>query len=558
VLARDPKGFCIAALLAALAIYVGALGDGPRAQAQLPQNANFDLVTLAYGLDQPTAAAWLPDGRLLVTEKEGRLYLVDPDATRREILDLSDHVVDERERGLYDVAVDTDFAENGLVYLLYTYRVNPVEVTGPQAIRLTRVRLDGAGDVTGPEQVILGRQARSPCPLSSNTLDCIPSFDNTHQGGTVQSDPRDGTLWVSTGDSNEPTEPNDAVFRVWDIRSLSGKVLHVDRAGRGLRGHPFCPRLRKLSRVCTKIHARGFRNPFRLVLRGKRPPLLSDVGWAVREEIDILRRGRNYGWPCFEGSLHTPVYREMSRCRAAYARQRKLKRSAARARLFQEPLYQYGNRGDPSGKGLDQAAVIVGPQYRTGPYPDSFDGRVFFGDYAASFIKVLRLNRGGTGTRGITTLFQGVAPVDFSLTPRATISYVDFLSGEVRELVYSPENKSPRAQIDANPSSGALPLMVQFDGGGSTDPDSDSLTYLWDFGDATPTDTGQSVAHTYSTAGPFEAKLTVTDPGGLSSTRKVIIHPGNTAPTATIAAPTPDAKFTVGEPVSLMANGSDA
>ena len=77
-------------------------------------------------------------------------------------------------------------------------------------------------------------------------------------------------------------------------------------------------------------------------------------------------------------------------------------------------------------------------------------------------------------------------------------------------------NEAPTANFTATPTSGDAPLLVALDGSASSDPESDELTYAWDFGDGT-TGAGQIVDHEYTTSGAFTATLTVTDAGGLSS-----------------------------------------
>lgn len=83
-------------------------------------------------------------------------------------------------------------------------------------------------------------------------------------------------------------------------------------------------------------------------------------------------------------------------------------------------------------------------------------------------------------------------------------------------------NQAPIASFTANPSSGFAPLVVNFDGRGSGDPDGDGITYAWDFGDGS-TDVGQTPAHTYAAVGSYTASLTVTDTGGLTHSTSVPI-----------------------------------
>ena len=87
--------------------------------------------------------------------------------------------------------------------------------------------------------------------------DCIPSEGPSHSIGTVRSAP-DGTLWVGSGDASDFGTVDPTALRTYDEQSMSGKPLHVDRDGRGLPGHPFCPSDTDLDHVCTKLHSKGF------------------------------------------------------------------------------------------------------------------------------------------------------------------------------------------------------------------------------------------------------------------------------------------------------------
>ena len=154
--------------------------------------------------------------------------------------------------------------------------------------------------------MLLGTASEGKCPAPSNTLDCIPSDGSTHTIGTVRAD-SDGALWVSTGDGSDAGGVEPTAFQTYDERTYRGKVMHIDRNGRGLPGHPMCPSDTNLDHVCTKLYAKGFRQPFRLQLRPGKTPIVGDVGWYTREELDALRPGGDYGWPCYEGTIRTPT-----------------------------------------------------------------------------------------------------------------------------------------------------------------------------------------------------------------------------------------------------------
>ena len=91
----------------------------------------------------------------------------------------------------------------------------------------------------------------------------------------------------------------------------------MDRNGRGLPGHPFCPAEADLGKVCTKVWAKGFRNPFRFTLRPSGLPAVADVGWGSAEEVNLAQAGRNYGWPCYEGRSRVGGYSGFSTCTRA-------------------------------------------------------------------------------------------------------------------------------------------------------------------------------------------------------------------------------------------------
>ena len=68
---------------------------------------------------------------------------------------------------------------------------------------------------------------------------------------------------------------------------MAGKLFHIDRNGRGLPGHPFCPADNDLTHNCTKMWGKGLRQPFRFTMRPNGGLVLGDVGWREREEINL-------------------------------------------------------------------------------------------------------------------------------------------------------------------------------------------------------------------------------------------------------------------------------
>ena len=523
----------------------------PAAATEYP--AGFDERKIAGGLTAPTAAAWAPDGRVFVAEKRGTLKVVPAGETAgTTILNISGHVSSYGDRGLLGVAVDSAFSVNGFVYLLYTYDVNRLSPDSPSRTvsRLTRIKVNPDNTLVNPshpETVLLGSHVSGPCPAARNISDCIPSEGASHSIGTVRSAP-DGTLYVGSGDASSFNSVDSMAFRTYDERSFAGKIIHVDRNGNGLPGHRFCPADKNLTHVCTKLHAKGFRNPFRFALRPNGGLTVGDVGWNTREEIDLIGRGgSNYGWPCYEGTIRTPGYRDRPECSAQYA-----KEGGPQENL--SPTHDYTRR-------TGGAAVVGGPTYTGDEYPTTYRGAVFFGDFARGFVKRLELDDRSrvTAVRNFATGWFGT---DLGLTPTGDLAYVDFGTGapgtgSVKRAFYSPGNRRPEAVAVSSPSFGPVPLSVGFDATGSSDRDGDPLSYDWDFGDGSEHSSETQPSHLYAREGRYTATLTVTDGQGGSDTQAAPIDVGNSPPTPGIELPLGGSRYRDGTAVKLKGSATD-
>jgi glucose/arabinose dehydrogenase len=509
--------------------------------------AGFEGRTIVSGLNQPTAVAFAPNGRTYVAEKAGRLKVVQPGgSTATTLLDIGDHVNGYADRGLLGLAVDADFASNGFVYLLYSYELQPLiaDSNAPMVSRLTRIKLNPDGSLVNPgapETVLLGSYASGPCPPAANTLDCIPSDGISHSIGTVRSAP-DGTLYVGSGDAADFNIVDPLSYRTYDEQGFTGKVVHIDRNGNGLPGHSFCPADNDLTHVCTKLFAKGFRNPFRFSVRpGGAGLAVGDVGWNTWEELDLVRQGGgDYGWPCYEASTRTPGHRDSSECQSEYARE-----GTPSAAL--KPDHEYDHTLG--------SAIIGGPTYTGTSYPAEYRDNIFVGDYTGGFIRRLTIGADGR-VNGVLDFASGWFGVDIEQDPSGNLVTVDIVNGTLERIAYTGGASAPIARIDADPTAGSTPLTVSFDAGDSTDPDGDPLTYSWDFGDGA-TATGQTASHTYPSAGTYTATLTARDPGGRTDTATVKINPGGHAPTVTIAAPAAGGTYRDGDVVQLSGSATD-
>jgi hypothetical protein len=171
------------ASLLAILLIAPAIVHPPAATASaLPSGFVEELV--AAGLAQPTAMAFLPDGRMLVTEKRGSVRVVKNGALlATPFIDLSAEVNDYWDRGLGGLAIDPAFATNGYVYLFYPHDSDGTDGTGAVTNRL--VRVTAAGDVAAPGSMttILGSVSGAGCP--SPSADCLPQEWYGHAADTV-------------------------------------------------------------------------------------------------------------------------------------------------------------------------------------------------------------------------------------------------------------------------------------------------------------------------------------------------------------------------------------
>jgi glucose/arabinose dehydrogenase len=221
----------------------------------------FTTSTVATNLEIPWSMAFAPDGRLFVTERPGRVRILDLSARSSELALTLDDVFAEGEAGLLGIALDPDFAQSRFVYLYYSARVQ----AGGRVNRVVRNREMASRQ---GERVVL--------------LDDIPA-GQIHDGGRLRVGP-DGLLYITAGDA-----ANAGLAQ--DLGSLAGKFLRIARDGTTPRDNPFG----------SPIYSYGHRNPQGFDWH----PLTRDF-WASEhgntgnDEINVIDAGANYGWPRIE------------------------------------------------------------------------------------------------------------------------------------------------------------------------------------------------------------------------------------------------------------------
>lgn len=230
--------------------------------------ANFKLEVVASGLQVPWAFAWLPDGRMLVTERPGRVRIIEKGKLRPDPVFTVSDVEPSSESGLMDITLHPDFAANGFIYLAYAYNQD--------GKRVKVVRYKFAGDkFTEPKAILEG----------------VPGAPN-HAGMRCDFGP-DGKIYIAAGDSTD-----------WELAqkmdSLAGKIHRVNDDGTIPPDNPFISQ--KGAR--PEIWAVGVRNPqgiawqpgSGLLFETEHGPSGFD-GPGGGDEVNIIEKGKNYGWP---------------------------------------------------------------------------------------------------------------------------------------------------------------------------------------------------------------------------------------------------------------------
>ena len=258
-----------------------------------PAEAGFPKVTLqqvAQGLREPVHIAVAPDGggRLYVVEQAGVVRVVERGQVRPEpFLDIRRQVESGGEKGLLSIAFHPRYRDNGLFFVDYTARdADGLHTRVSRFRRATAERAD---------------------PKSETMLLRIGQPYSNHNGGQLAFGP-DGYLYIGMGDGGAANDPQG---NAQNPGSLLGKLLRIDvdrAAGAQPYGVPPDNPFVKKPGYRREIWALGLRNPWRFSFDARSGALwLADVGQDRVEEIDIIRKGGNYGWNVMEGDVCTPA-----------------------------------------------------------------------------------------------------------------------------------------------------------------------------------------------------------------------------------------------------------
>lgn len=258
----------LSAALLCLTATVALAQTAPRSATPGSSASPFNVVTIAKGLVNPWGLAFLPDGRMLVTERPGRMRLVERDGSLSAPLQNVPAVIAKGQGGLLDVAVDPQFASNQFVYWSYAEPGQSADMGGT-AVARARLQGNALQDVR-----VIWRQT----PKVSGAL---------HWGSRLVFD-RGGNLFITVGERYEHRE------RAQDLSATLGKVIRIKADGGIPDDNPFVKR----NDARPEIWSYGHRNVQAAALHPDTGALWTvEHGARGGDELNQPQPGKNYGWP---------------------------------------------------------------------------------------------------------------------------------------------------------------------------------------------------------------------------------------------------------------------
>ncbi|GGG34046.1 PQQ-dependent sugar dehydrogenase [Chelatococcus composti] len=328
-----PIGPC-ARLLAAMLLLLPALGATAQQSTELLRTRTLagEMVveTVASGLDHPWGLAFLPDGAMLVTERSGNLRRISADGAVSNPLAGVPDVAARGQGGLLDIALDPAFADNRTLYITYA-----------------EPRPDGAGTA-----VARARLSEDASALRDVTVIFrqVPSHSGGNHYGSRLAFAPDGTLFVTLGERFNLRD------KAQDLTTHLGKVVRIRPDGSVPADNPFVGR----QDARPEIWSYGHRNPQAAAIKPDTGELWTvEHGARGGDEVNITRKGRNYGWPVITHGVDYSGAR--------------IGEGTAREGM-EQPLYYWDPSIAPSGMAFYTADAF--PQWRGSLFVGALAGRM--------------------------------------------------------------------------------------------------------------------------------------------------------------------------------------
>lgn len=574
-----------------LPILLLALGAGaapcvvPGPQEE-PDPQRFERVEYAGELRDPVDLAVLPDGRVLVAERDGSLWIAPPGA--RALQSAGGVEVFEGEGdGLHALATPPAADSSGPIFLL---RSSPVF----RGAELVEARL--RGDVLDPssERVLFAFEQRREVP--------------GHRGGALAF-ASDGALFVATGDDTDPTaaiagtaplDPAagraalDALTTSANPNSASGKILRLRPRSDGTYLVPEGNLYPAASTdALPEVFALGLRDPWCLTvdpasgalyvadLGPRAAPGEAVEGPAPADEVHRLVAPGNLGWPQFladnrpyrswtEAGPGVPFDPTRPRVQLpGESSPRDLPAAeSAWIHVGDAPSRAFPGLGGDDGRRLGVGAVYAFDEALESPvkFPRWFDEGLLLFDAERGGVWIARADRSG-GVRSLRPLPGSpgrMRATALAFGPEGALYALErsAATGEARLVRYEywRGNRPPQAVITALRAVGAAPLQAELAAGASRDADGDALTHRWTLAtDAGPVllGEGERLVHEFPEVGLYRVQLESRDAGGLVGRAAVRVAVGNEPPRVELLSPREGDLFVPGEPLRWWARVVD-
>ncbi|PSL07024.1 PKD domain-containing protein [Haloactinopolyspora alba] len=578
---------------------------------------SFAKTQLTDDLADPFELEVTPDGRVIYIQRTGQFKMIDQDTLEVSTIgDLELGLSTARHSdGLTGFTLDPNFADNGWLYAMYSdpdvARINISRFTFDFAndvldmdseqrlLDFPTYRDRGLANVHMGGAVQFGPEGNLYASMGDNT-----DFSQSDNYAPI--------------DEREGRAPWDAQATAANTNDLRGKVLRITPTDDGSYtipdGNLFPESEDTQDKTRPEIYAMGFRNPFRISVDPHSGALLvGDYGPDATQadpargpeglvEWNRITEPGNYGWPHCVADNKPYIDYDFATgesggpfdCAGGPVNDSPHNTGLQQLPPVQEAFiwYGYGPSEQFPELGYGGAAPMSGPVYDYDPeldsdtkFPEYYDGKWFVFEYTRGFYKTITLaeqdmefshDRFAPVSEGdllSINPFLGSAdfrgPFDAEFGPDGSLYTIDFGSGSgegrgdvnrgagIYRIDYVGGDRPPAVEATGSPTSGQLPLEVDFSSEGTHHPSGLPMTYHWDFGDGT-TSSEAHPSHTYTEPGSYTALLTVTDSHGRESVAAVRISAGNTRPDTRIAWPPHGGFFDWGDAVDYDVQVTDA
>jgi len=536
----------------------------------VPEENRFVRTVLHNDLNEPMELAVAPDGRIFYGERDGSLFVFNPQTRQNSVV--REFPVETKEGlGLLGITLDPDFKSNNYIYVFYS----PNKEKYKHYISRFTFTADNKIDVTS-EKILV----QIPVELEPSA----------HHGGSLTFD-KDRNLVIATGDNTVPFQSNghapideipgriiyDAQRSAGNTNDLRGKILRIKPQPDGTYTIPEGNLFPKgMANTRPEIYTMGLRNPYRITTNpksgvvywgeigpdsGKDSPLQGPQGY---DEFNQAKKAANFGWPYFIGDTKPYLDYDFASktAKGPFNPTASVNNSPNNTGLQNLPnpqkamiWYPYGASTEFPQLGQGGRSAMAGEFYTFDKnstsavkFPEYYNGALLVFDWMRNWVMALRFDENENYAK--LEPFMPVSgdfkrPIDLAfgqdgvmyMLEYGSIYGIDNEDARLVKIEFNPGNRMPVASANASEAIGAAPLKVNFSSRGTKDFDEDKLTYNWLFDGKTVGSTEPNPSYTYTADGVYQAILKVADKSGAVGLDTIEVKVGNALPQVAINVP---------------------